>query len=73
MTLIADTLRRNGGAHVVGIMCNPAVARIPRPSHSAAMTSICFSRGRVFTGPIHEFGDWPTTTLEGRSKSRYIN
>jgi len=22
MTLIADTPRRNGGAHVVGIMCN---------------------------------------------------
>jgi len=23
-------------------------------------------------GPIHEFGDWLTTTLEGVSKSRYI-
>ena len=31
MTLIADTPRRNGGAHVVGIMCN-------RISHYATCT-----------------------------------
>jgi len=38
-------------------------ARTPRPSQRAAMTSICFSRGRMFMGPIHVW-EGPKGTLE---------
>ena len=41
-----------------------STARIGMPSVKAAMISICFSRRRMFMGPIHAVEDGPDATLE---------
>jgi hypothetical protein len=45
MTLISDTLRRNGGAHVVGIMCNQishyALVRHVRTRSGVVWNRVC--------------------------------